>query len=153
MSDFTSKRLQSAYENAKPVQPTSQPGSQDVATLMSTVAQKAGLQFENNGVNVKIQNPYLPGTAIQQMHALAEMAGIERIVDCGTSGDLAVQWQPAGRGRHGVGRYIFTANWSRRVSAVQLSRHRVSGACGTRASSSAPRSPSSPAFNRRADSG
>ncbi|WP_237482616.1 baseplate hub protein [Lichenibacterium dinghuense] len=74
----------SSFENAKPVQPTSQPGSQDVATLMATVAQKAGLGFENNGVDVKVQNPYLPGTAIQQMHALADMARIERIVDCGT---------------------------------------------------------------------
>ncbi len=88
-----------SYEDAKPVQPTSQPGSQDVATLMSTVAQKAGLKFENNGVNVKVQNPYLPGTAIQQMHHLAEMAGIERIVDCGT---LAI-WPSNGNRQVGGG--------------------------------------------------
>lgn len=89
----------SAFENSKPVQPTSQPGSQDVATLMSTVAQKAGLQFENNGVNVKVQNPYLPGTAIQQMHHLAEMAGIERVVDNGT---MAI-W-PSGQSRTAAGK-------------------------------------------------
>lgn len=93
----------SAFENAKPVQPTSQPGSQDVATLMQTVAQKAGLQFENNGVNVKVQNPYLPGTAIQQMHHLADMAGIERIVD---NGVMAI-W-PAGGSRQGGGATIST---------------------------------------------
>ena len=79
-----------AYENAKPVQPTTQPGSQDVATLMQGIAQKAGWQFEGNGVDVKIQNPYFPGTAVQQMHALAEAARIERMVDCGT---LAI-WKP-----------------------------------------------------------
>ena len=87
-----------AYENAKPVQPTSQPGSQDVAGLMGTIAQKAGLQFENNGVSVKIQNPYLSGTAIQQMHALAEMARVEHLVDNGT---LAI-W-PAGKSRTAAG--------------------------------------------------
>ena len=93
----------SAFENVKPVQPTSQPGSQDVATLMSTVAQKAGLQFENNGVNIKVQNPYLPGTAIQQMHHLAEMAGIERIVDNGT---LAI-W-PSGQARTAAGKTVIS---------------------------------------------
>ena len=85
-----------AYENAKPVQPTTQPGSQDVATLMGKIAQSAGLQFENNGVNVKIQNPYFPGTAVQQMHALAEAARIERVIDNGT---LAI-WPP-GQSRQG----------------------------------------------------
>ena len=81
-----------AYENSKPVEPTSMPGSQDVGTLMGKIAQKAGLQFENNGIDAKVMNPYLPGTAIQQMHALAEMARIERVVDCGT---LAI-WKPGG---------------------------------------------------------
>ncbi len=90
-----------AYENAKPVQPTTQPGSQDVATLMQGIAQKAGWQFEGNGVNVKIQNPYFPGTAVQQMHALAEAARIERMVDCGT---LAI-WKP-GQSRQGASTVI-----------------------------------------------
>ena len=85
-----------AYENSKPVPPTSQPGSQDVGTLMQTVAKAGGLQFENSGVSARIQNPYLPGTAVQQMHALAEAARIERVIDCGT---LAI-W-PAGGSRQG----------------------------------------------------
>jgi hypothetical protein len=93
----------SAFENAKPVEPTSMPGSQDVSTLMSTIAQKAGLQFENNGVDGKIMNPYLPGTAVQQMHALAEAARIERVIDCGT---LAI-WKP-GQSRQGGGGTVST---------------------------------------------
>ena len=97
----------SSYENAKPVQPTSQPGSQDVSTLMQTVAQKAGLQFENNGVNLRVQNPYLPGTDIQKMHALAEMAGIERIVDCGI---LSI-W-PSNGHRQGGGSVTANASFS-----------------------------------------
>ncbi|MGI4763828.1 MAG: baseplate hub protein [Janthinobacterium lividum] len=84
------------YAQAKPVQPTSQPGSQDVAALMSTMAQKAGFAFENNGVNLKIQNPYYPGTAMQQIKALVEHAGIEHIMDNGT---LSI-W-PAGSNRSG----------------------------------------------------
>ena len=86
-----------AYENSKPVEPTSMPGSQDVGTLMSTIAQKAGLQFENNGIDTKIMNPYLPGTAVQQMHALAQAARIERVIDNGT---LAI-WKP-GQARQGA---------------------------------------------------
>ena len=81
-----------SYENAKPVEPTSMPGSQDVGTLMGMIAQKGGFQFENNGVDGKIMNPYLPGTAVQQMHALAEMARIERVID---NGVLAI-WKPGG---------------------------------------------------------
>lgn len=72
------------YAQAKPVQPTSQPGSQDVATLMQTMATKAGFQFENNGVNLRLQNPYFPGTAVQQIQALARAAGIEHLMDKGT---------------------------------------------------------------------
>ena len=51
---------------------------------MSAMAQKAGFQFENNGVNLRLQNPYFGGTAVQQIHALAEAAGIEHLMDKGT---------------------------------------------------------------------
>lgn len=88
--------LAGLFAAVKPVEPSSQRGSTDVATLMEQIAKKAELQFENNGVNVKLMNPYLPGSARQQAHLLAKAAGIEWIID---NGVLAI-W-PAGQSRRG----------------------------------------------------
>lgn len=85
------------YEANVPVKPITQSGSADVGTLMGQVAQSMNLQFENNGVSAKISNPYYPGTAVQQMHDIAEHAGIEHIADNGT---LAI-WKP-GTARQGA---------------------------------------------------
>jgi len=87
-----------AYEAVVPVPPTSQPGSQDVGDLLGQMAKAANLQFENNGITSKIVNPYYWGSAIQQIVALAEHAGIEHIIDLGT---LAI-WKP-GSARQGSG--------------------------------------------------
>ncbi len=80
------------YENAKPVPVTTQAGSVAVSSLLGQMAQAANLQFENNSVDTKVMNPYYWGTAIQQIHALTQDAGIEHIIDVGT---LAV-WKPGG---------------------------------------------------------
>jgi len=87
-----------AYAANVPVPPTSQPGSSDVGDLLGQMAKAANLQFENNGISTKIMNPYYPGTAIQQIDALCEHAGLEHIIDNGT---LAV-WK-AGSARQGSG--------------------------------------------------
>lgn len=76
--------------------PTSIKGSADVARAMGQIAKQAGLQFENNGVNVKVNNPYLWGSPGLQARHLAEMAGVEHIIEKGT---LAI-W-PAGKPRQG----------------------------------------------------
>ncbi len=85
-----------AYAGVKPIPPLTQPGSQDVATLLQQVANSAGWQFENSGVNVKLMNPYHPGTATQQVHSIVRAAGIEHVVDNNT---LAI-WPP-GQARQG----------------------------------------------------
>lgn len=59
-------------------------GTADVAQVMKKLAATAGLQFENNDINVKLANPYLPGTTIQQIKAIAKYAGIEHIIDLNT---------------------------------------------------------------------
>lgn len=66
--------------------------SADVAGIMSQIAQNAGLQFENNGVNIKIAYPYLPGTPKDQAFQLAKHAGINIALDRGT---LAI-WPQSG---------------------------------------------------------
>lgn len=88
-----------SYESVLRIPPTSINGTGDVATIMGQLAQKMGLQFENNsGVNVKLSNPYLPGSARTQAATLAMHAGIEWTID---KGKLAI-W-PAGQARQSSG--------------------------------------------------
>jgi hypothetical protein len=61
---------------------------------MSQLAGQMNLSFENNGVNVKLSNIYLSGSARMQALTLAQHAGIEHLIDKGT---LAI-WKP-GQGR------------------------------------------------------
>jgi hypothetical protein len=87
-----------AYEAVMPSKPTSVQGSGDVATVMGQIAQKMGMQFENNNVNVKLQNLYLSGSYRQQMLELVEHAGIQGFIENGT---LVIV--PNGKARNGGG--------------------------------------------------
>jgi hypothetical protein len=71
-------------EAVKPVQPISFQGSADVATIMSGLAKTMGVNFENNGVTAQLSNPYLPGTAWQQVQACARAADIRFALDRST---------------------------------------------------------------------
>jgi hypothetical protein len=84
------------YDKIKPADPISIQGAADVSGLMSQIAGKMGLGFEDAGVKVKLANPYFPGTLMMQAAQIAEHAGIEWIVDKGT---LAIM--PAGKPRAG----------------------------------------------------
>jgi hypothetical protein len=67
----------------KPVPPTSYDGSVDVATVISGIAAQMvpPRQLENSGVSVRIANPYLVGTLIDQLRTVARAADINCIVD------------------------------------------------------------------------
>jgi hypothetical protein len=80
---------------AAPTAASSFPGAADVATILAGLATRAGLNFENNGVNVKLASPYFPGSLMAQISACADAAGISHIIDNGT---LAI-W-PANGSRH-----------------------------------------------------
>ena len=84
-------------ERIKPVPAISMPGSADVADLMGIIAKTMGRTLENNGVNSKIENVNLPGSALQQVSALARAAGIEWTLEKDT---LAI-WPP-GQPRQGA---------------------------------------------------
>jgi hypothetical protein len=89
MTTFAPKR--------KPVPPRSYAGATDVVNIMSALASDMGLTFENSGVSgVVLSNPYLPGTAFDQMQKVKEAAGINAVIDNGT---LAI-W-PKGQARSG----------------------------------------------------
>lgn len=75
---------------------TSVKGSGDVATIMSQLASQGGLQFEGNGVSVKLANPYLWGSVRSQMLQLATAAGVEFTIEK----NVCAIWKP-GTARQG----------------------------------------------------
>ncbi len=81
----------------KPVAPTSFRGSVDAAVIMSGLAAQMGYNFENNGVQSLLSNPYFKGTAAAQARACVRAAGIEMQIDDQT---LAI-W-PKGGSRGGA---------------------------------------------------
>ncbi len=72
-----------ATDAVKPVDASSYRGDVDAAVIMSDLAKKLGLTFENNGVSVMLSNPYFPGTAWQQIMDCGEAAGIDYTIDRG----------------------------------------------------------------------
>lgn len=82
---FLHIEAQAAYfDQINPVPVSSYPDSADVATIMATLAKTMGLAFENNGVNAKLSNPYLPNTALEQARAVAKAANIDLYIEGAT---------------------------------------------------------------------
>lgn len=83
---FLQLTAQAAYFNKLlPIPATSFQGAGDVATIASQLAATMGYAFDNTaGVSAQLSNPYLPGTGIDQMNALATAAGIWWGIDNGT---------------------------------------------------------------------
>lgn len=105
-------------EAVKPVSPVSYKGVVDVATVLAGIA--AQMQpvrsLENSGVDVRISNPYLPGTLRDQALAVAKAAAINLLID-----DTVLAIWPKGQTRKGavphisptsglVGYPVFTQN-------------------------------------------
>jgi hypothetical protein len=65
----------------KPVSPTTFPGSVSVGTALQSIAEKAGLTTENNGVLKILASPYFDGTAWTQLLSLVRMADVFGFVD------------------------------------------------------------------------
>lgn len=77
------------FAKLNPVPPSSYQGAADSAGAMSTLATAMGFAAEDNyalsgQAAPKVSNPYLPGSAMQQAQALAQMAGMDLYVDDGT---------------------------------------------------------------------
>lgn len=73
-------------------------GPTDVGQMMQTLAGKMGLQFENGGVNVKLNSPYHFGSPMRQAQLIREAADIMMVVENDT---LAI-W-PQNQARPGDG--------------------------------------------------
>lgn len=77
----------SYYEQITPIAPNSFKGSADVASVISTIAKSIGFTFRNNGVAARLANPYLSGTAIEQIKDIAQAAGIACAIE---NGEVAI---------------------------------------------------------------
>jgi hypothetical protein len=75
----------SGLVNVKPIPPTTINGAADVATIMSGLAQQAGYQFENNGVQQQFFYPYFPGALGEQIQRVAAKANINCTIDPATN--------------------------------------------------------------------
>jgi hypothetical protein len=84
-----------AAEAVIPTPPASFNGAADVVTIMSGLAAKMQLTFENSGVSGQLSNPYLPGSLVDQARACAEAGGFMWAID---NGKLAIWPRNGSRG-------------------------------------------------------
>lgn len=76
--------------------PKSYSGNVSIASIMQDFADALGVPLENNGVSGTLNNPYFPGTILQQVYAAAQQAHINaQLVDGGTK--LAIWPLPGSR--------------------------------------------------------
>jgi hypothetical protein len=68
----------------KPVDVNSYTGATDVSFIMASLSLDAGLAFVDNGVNVTLSSPYLPGTILDQIKECARAADIFYKIEYGT---------------------------------------------------------------------
>lgn len=91
----------------KSVPPTTHRGSVDAATVVAGIAAQMspvgavadsegnivkGLNFQNDGVSVQISNPYLPGTALDQLQSIARAGDFKYLID----NDTLIIWPKNG---------------------------------------------------------
>lgn len=69
------------FEKIRPVAPSSYPGQASVVDIMSDLAAKMSVEFQNNGVSVVLATPYFPGTYWEQARSCAEAANINWYFD------------------------------------------------------------------------
>lgn len=92
---FVVTALDGGLSALKPVPPSSYQGSVDVATIAAALAKQMGLRFENNGVSAQLSNPYLDGTAAQQLQKIRDATGINAEI---VQGVLAIWPKDGSRG-------------------------------------------------------
>jgi hypothetical protein len=71
------------YPSIAPIAPRSYRGGASVDSIMMTLANQMGYQYENTGVTASLKDPYLSGTAMQQVQNVAAAANIDYTVDDG----------------------------------------------------------------------
>lgn len=65
----------------KPAEAVSHEGETDVAEAIEAICKRMGRRFENNGVEAKVSNQYLPNTELDKLRHLAAAADIDLYID------------------------------------------------------------------------
>lgn len=96
---FVLTAFEGLTDKVRPVAPNSFGGSASAANLMASIARQMQppRNFENHGVDVVLENVYLPGTLLDQIYAIADAAGCEVYVD----NQVLAIW-PVGQAREGA---------------------------------------------------
>lgn len=69
-------------ENAIPIEASSYTGAASVVDILRSIADKMGWGFENNGVDATLSNPYLCGSAVEQVRRVAAAVRIDaQVID------------------------------------------------------------------------
>lgn len=72
------------FESVVPAPPTSVKGGADAAGMIKVLASQIGVPVEDNGVNVKLSNPYYSGSPWSQIQDIARDGNFDLTVDRGT---------------------------------------------------------------------
>lgn len=73
--------LGGSFAAVKPVPAISFPGAADAKIIFATIAASMGLQLEYTGPSVMLSTPNFSGTALDQMQACAQHAGLTAVID------------------------------------------------------------------------
>jgi hypothetical protein len=93
--------LGGALEMLKVMEPISYPAA-DAAVILSELAYKMGMDFENNGVSVMLATPYYAGSLMEQAAECARDANITMVIDYGDTGRNLMAIMPKGKPRGGL---------------------------------------------------
>lgn len=91
-----------ALERLKVMEPISYPVSADAAVILSDLAYKMGMDFENGGVSVQLATPYYAGSLMEQAEACARDANIDMFTTTGSEGRTLMVITPKGVARGGL---------------------------------------------------
>lgn len=91
------------FDAVRPIPPTTFNGTADVATVLSGICAQMlpPRTLQNSGVNIRLTDPYLPGTALDQIKAIATHANIQYALD--DDNTLAIWPSGGSRGARKVG--------------------------------------------------
>lgn len=92
------------FDQLTPANPTAYPGTANVADIVSQIASKMSMAFENDGVTSTLANAYYSGTLASQLRRVCQDANIY----CAIENQNLVVISPAGVGRKNLQKWILT---------------------------------------------
>lgn len=99
---LTITAMGAGLEMVKPVLPLSYTGATSIPVIVAQIAASMGKGFINYGVTGTLANPYMPGTAVDQLKAVADAGNFYWALDGGQDSQTVSIWpKDASRGEYG----------------------------------------------------